>query len=92
MHRSQYSSVDVETKLDDRETVVRFPAVAKNLSSPLRPDRLWGPTLPPIQLARGKAARGVGREADRSTSFMTEVKNEWSYTSTPVHICSWRGV
>jgi hypothetical protein len=45
-------------------------------SSPMRPDRIWGP---PSSFAGGKT-----RGAIPST---VEIKNEWRYTSTP----SWRG-
>jgi hypothetical protein len=45
-----------------------------------------GPTQPPIQWAPGALSLGVklpGREADHSPSSSAEVKNAWSYTSTP---------
>jgi hypothetical protein len=45
-----------------------------------------GPTQPPIQWVLGALSLGVkrsGREADHSPPFSAEVKNVWSYTSTP---------
>jgi hypothetical protein len=45
-----------------------------------------GPTQPPIQWVPGVLSLGVkrlGREADHSPPSSTEVKNAWSYTSTP---------
>jgi hypothetical protein len=45
-----------------------------------------GPTQPPIQWVPGVLSLGVkrqGSEADHSHPSNAEVKNEWSYTSTP---------
>jgi hypothetical protein len=45
-----------------------------------------GPTQPPIQWVPGALSLGVkrpGREADHSLPSSAEVKNVWSYTSTP---------
>jgi hypothetical protein len=45
-----------------------------------------GPTQPPIQRVTGALSLGVkrpGREADNSPPSSAEVKNGWSYTSTP---------
>jgi len=44
-------------------------------SSPLHPDRFWGP-VQWIQEAKRK-----GREVDHSTPSSAKVKNVWSYTS-----------
>jgi hypothetical protein len=55
-------------------------------SSPPRPDLLWGPTQPPIQWVLGALSVGVKwseREADHSLPSSADVKNAWSYTSTP---------
>jgi hypothetical protein len=44
------------------------------------------PTQPPIQWVPGALSLGVkrpGREADYSSPYNAEVKNAWSYTSTP---------
>jgi hypothetical protein len=43
----------------------------------------------PIQWVLGALSLGVkrpGREADHSPQFSAEVKNAWSYTSTPQYI------
>jgi hypothetical protein len=48
-----------------------------------------GPSQPPIQWVPGNILRGIkrsGREADHSSLPSTEVKNVWSYTSTPTHL------
>jgi hypothetical protein len=45
-----------------------------------------GPTLPPIQWVPGALSPGVkrsGHEAEHSPPASVEVKDEWSYTSTP---------
>jgi hypothetical protein len=45
-----------------------------------------GPTQPPIQWVTGALSLGIkrpGREADHSHPPSVEVKNAWSYTSTP---------
>jgi hypothetical protein len=45
-----------------------------------------GPTQPPIQWVTGTFSVGVkrsGRGADHSLPFSAEVKNAWTYTSTP---------
>jgi hypothetical protein len=45
-----------------------------------------GPTQPPIQWVQGTLSLGVKRperEADHSPPSRAEVKNAWSYTSTP---------
>jgi hypothetical protein len=45
-----------------------------------------GPTQPPMQWVQGVLSPGVkrpGREADHSPPSSAEVKNAWSYTSTP---------
>jgi hypothetical protein len=46
-----------------------------------------GPTQPPIQWAPGgltPAVKRPGREVDQSPPSSAEVKNSWSYTSTPL--------
>jgi hypothetical protein len=57
------------------------------LSSPRRPDRLWGPTKLPIQWVPG--IKQPGPEADNSRPTSAEVKKTWIYTSTS-HTPSWR--
>jgi hypothetical protein len=47
------------------------------------------PTQPPIQWVQGFLSLGVKRpvrEADHSSPSSTEVKNAWSYTSTPQYV------
>jgi hypothetical protein len=72
--------------VDDRGSRVRFPAGAGNFSLPPRPRTALGPNQPPIQWIPGALSLAVkrpGREADHSPPSSAEVKNEWSYTSTP---------
>jgi hypothetical protein len=48
-----------------------------------------GPTQPPIQWVSGALSLGVkrsGHEADHSPPSSAEVKNSWSYTSTPQYV------
>jgi hypothetical protein len=55
--------------------------------------RALGTTQPPIQWVQGVLSLGVkrpGREAGHSPPSSAEVKNTWSYTSTP-NTSSWRG-
>jgi hypothetical protein len=52
-----------------------------------------GPTRPPIQWVPVYLSSGMnrlGHEADHSVPSSVEVRNAWSYTSTP-HMSSWRG-
>jgi hypothetical protein len=51
------------------------------------------PTQPPIKSVEGALSLGVKRtgcEADHSPPYSAEVKNAWSYTSTPT-TPSWHG-
>jgi hypothetical protein len=48
-----------------------------------------GPTQPPIQWVRGALSLGIKRpgcEADHSPPSSAEIKNAWSYTSTPQYV------
>jgi len=85
--RGPSSSVRIVTRLpdgrpglDSRQSLGFFP-------SPLRPDRLWDPySQPPIHWVLGALSLGVkqlGHEANHSLPSISEVKNAWSYTSTP---------
>jgi hypothetical protein len=68
-------------------TWVRDPAVAGNLSHyPASVQNGSGPNQPPFQWIPGAPSLGVKRPGAWSwplTSFNAEVKNTWSYTSTP---------
>jgi hypothetical protein len=56
----------------------------KFFSSPLRPDRLWGP---PTLLPNRYWVLTPGRKADNSPPSSDEVKNAWRYASTPpIHL------
>jgi hypothetical protein len=53
------------------------------------PRTALGPIQPPIQWAPGALSLGVKQleyEADHSPPSSAEVKNEWSYTSTPQYV------
>jgi hypothetical protein len=72
--------------MDARGFRVRFSAGQG--SSPLRADRLWSPPSL-LTIGHGGVSPGVKwlwREAGHSTPYSVEVKNAWSYTSTPPHI------
>jgi hypothetical protein len=48
-----------------------------------------GPTQPPIQCVSEELSLGIkrpGRESDHSLQSSAEVKNAWSYTSTPPYV------
>jgi hypothetical protein len=65
--------------LDDRAIGVRSPAGAKDFSSNLCPDRLWGPPSLLYNGNRGPISRGKARpgsDADNSPPSSAEVKNE----------------
>jgi hypothetical protein len=71
--------------LDDRGVGVRVPVGSRILSSPRRPDRLWGP---PNLLSNGQGGsfpvvKVAGREADHSPPASAKVKNMWICTSPP---------
>jgi hypothetical protein len=75
--------------LDDRGSRVRFPAGAGNFLLTTVSRTALGPTQPPIQWVTGALSLGVkrlGREADHSPPSCAEVKNAWSYTSTPQYV------
>jgi hypothetical protein len=72
--------------LDERGSGVRFPAGAGNFSLHHRVQNGSGAHQPPIQWVPGALSLGVKRprrEADHSPPSSAEVKNAWSYTSTP---------
>jgi hypothetical protein len=82
------SSVGIETGygLDDRGVGVPVPGGTRIFCSQQRPDRLWGPTHPPIQwvtVALSTGLKRLGRESDHSPPTSAEVKKMWIYTSTP---------
>jgi hypothetical protein len=72
-------------------TGVQFPlgAVMGFFSSSLCLDRLWGPPILLPSRYRGLLLLGVkrsGREADHLSPSSAEVKDVWSYTSTPQYV------
>jgi len=77
----------VDYGLDDRGSIIgRFnEGILFTASRPI-----LRPTQPPIQWVPEALSLGIkwpGREADHSTPSTSEVKNAWSYTSTPpVHL------
>jgi hypothetical protein len=71
--------------LDDRMIEVRFPAGTGNFS---RHHLQTGSGTHPASYLRGNGALSLGvtqpgREADHSPPSSAEVKDAWSYTSTP---------
>jgi hypothetical protein len=83
------STVGIESRygLDDRGVGVPVPVGSKTFTSPYRPDRLWGPTQPPIQWVPVVISLGVkrsGYEADHLPPAIAGVKKTWIYTFTPL--------
>jgi hypothetical protein len=80
--------------LDDQGSGVRFPEGAGNFSLHHRIQNGSGshPASYPIG-TRGSfpGVKRLGREANHSPPSSAEVKNAWSYTSTPLNASSWRG-
>jgi hypothetical protein len=71
-------------RLDDRGSILG--RIGFFLPSPPRPDRPWGPSILPSNRYRSVSFPGVkwpGCEGDHLTASSGEVKNAWSYTSTP---------
>jgi hypothetical protein len=75
--------------LDNRGSRVRFPAGLGIFLFTTASRTALGPTHPPIQWVPFRAVSlGVkrpGREADHSPPSSAEVKDVWSYTSTPLY-------
>jgi hypothetical protein len=85
---SRDSSVGIALcyELDDRGSRVRFPEEAGNFLFTTVSRTALRPTQPPIQWVPGDRSLGVKRprrEADHSPPSSADVKNAWSYTSTP---------
>jgi hypothetical protein len=94
MHLSVHWGVGIATGygMDDQRGRSSSPGWPRIFSSPILPDRIWGPPNPPIQRVTGALSPGVkrqGREDDHSPPTNTGVKKIWIYTSTP-HTASWR--
>jgi hypothetical protein len=68
---------------------VQVPFGSGIFNFPYPPDRLWGPTQPPIQILPRVLSPGVmqqGLESDHSPPLVptsAEVKQTWIYTSIP---------
>jgi hypothetical protein len=76
--------------LDDRGSRFRFPAGGLGIFLFATVFRMaMGPTQPPIQWVAGALSLGVKRlrrEAGHSPLSSAEVKNAWSYISTPQYV------
>jgi hypothetical protein len=73
--------------LDDQDSGFRFPAGDGNFYLHHCIQNSSGPTQPPSQWVSGALPLGVkrpGREANHSPPSSAELKNAWSYTSTPI--------
>jgi hypothetical protein len=73
-------------------TVIRITAAALDNSLPSKVQgSFWGPRNPIFNGCRGSFPKIMrpGREVDHSPPPNTEVKNEWSYTSTPLYLHVW---
>jgi hypothetical protein len=86
MSRDSSVGIALGYGLDDRGSRVRFPARLGIFHFTSASRTALEPTQPPIQWVSGALSLGVkrpGREADHSPPSSAEVKNAWSYTSTP---------
>jgi hypothetical protein len=75
--------------LDNRGSRVRFPAGAGNFSLHHRIQNGSGAYPASYQWVPGALSLGIkrpGREADHSPPSSAEVKNAWSYNSTPKYV------
>jgi len=61
LHHSRY--IDIAIRLRVGHYVVQVPAVERDLSSPKRPERRWGPTDPPFGVYRELFPREKAAEA-----------------------------
>ena len=88
--KSRDSSVGTVTRLGAGVSGVRTLAEGKRFFfSPNRPDRPWGSTSLLHNGYRGTLHSGLQRperEADHSPPYSAEVKNKYSYNSTPLHV------
>jgi hypothetical protein len=90
--QSRDSSVSIALgyRLDDWGSRVRFPAGAGIFLFTTASRMALGSTQPPIQWVPGALSLEVkrpGHEADHSPPSSAEVKNAWSYISTPpIHL------
>jgi hypothetical protein len=83
------SGIALAYGLDDRGSRVRFPGGLGIFLFTTASRTALGPTQPPIQWVPGFLSLGVkrpGREADHSPPSSADVKNAWSYTSTPQYV------
>jgi hypothetical protein len=72
--------------LDDRGSRIRFPVGARNFSLHHRVQNGSGVHPASYPMGTGGSFLRIKlprREADQSLPFSAEVKNAWSYTSTP---------
>jgi hypothetical protein len=74
--------------MDDWGSISSRGSEGNFFSSPPRSDRLWSPAS---LLSKGywgpfPRLKRPGREADHSLPSSVEVKNAWSYTSTPQYV------
>jgi hypothetical protein len=72
--------------LDDRDSRVRFPVGAGNFSLHHRIRNGSGAYPASYQMGSFLRVKRPGREADYSPPTSAEVKNAWSYTSTPQYV------
>jgi Ca2+/Na+ antiporter len=79
LYVSRCSVVDTATRLQEFES--RQGQIV--FSSPKRPDQLWRPSSLLFNCYRCSSP-GIRREVDHSPPSNDEVRNEWSYTSTPL--------
>jgi hypothetical protein len=82
-HRLRYSTQTTRTRFDSRngqDTFIQLPP----------PDRLWGPSSMISngyrQTTLSPRVNQTGRGTDRSSTFNSEIDNEWRSASTPPYV------
>ena len=84
---SFYVTVDTAIRLRVGHCVVQVRAGERDLSSPKRPERRWGPLSPRLVCIVGclPGIKRRRREVGHQSLSSAEVKNEWSYASASPH-------
>jgi hypothetical protein len=80
LHASNFWTIDVQGFDSRRLRIFLFTTVSRTALRPTQPPTLWVP---------GALSLGVkrpGRQTDHSPSSSAEIKNVWSYTSTPQYV------
>lgn len=83
---SRHSLVSIVTRLRADRCGVRIPVAARYLFSKT-PRPVLRPTQPVVQSVLGALSVEAKRPGTETDGLPPEVKNEWSYASTPLMVC-----